>query len=173
LPDVGECRGVRQVRPIGQERGVVLPVRTDPAGIRGPRRREAAGPDWRQSSRGLYVPAYVEQTAVQRVAEAGVLVPRYAAITGWAALAWRGGWWFSGLARDGTFLPVPIAVSRHRIRSQPGISLCEERLPQRELEVVDGPQVTLPARSVCFEMRNARGVDAAVTFLRQIGRSHD
>ena len=119
------------------------------------------------------MPAHVEQTPMQRVAEAGVLVPRFGAVTGWAALAWQHGWWFSGLLNDGaTFAPVPIALSRHWIRRQPGISLCEERLDPREFLVVDGLQATVPARSVCFAMRYAASLEQAVTLL-DLAAFHD
>jgi hypothetical protein len=95
-----------------------------------------------------------------------LLVPRHGAVTGWASLAWHHGWWFSGSQRDGaTFTPVPIALSRHWIRPQPGILLCEERLDIREIAVVDGLRVTLPTRSVCFAMRYAPNLESAVTLL--------
>ena len=151
---------------MGRQRGVVLPVGVDPSGVHGPTRWEAAGSEWRRSSRGRYVPAYVEQTPMQRVAEAGVLVPRFGAVTGWAALAWQRGWWFSGLLGDGvTFAPVPIAISRHWIRPQEGILLCEERLDPREFVVVDGLRITNSARSVCFAMRYALNLESAVIAL--------
>lgn len=150
----------------GAAHGVVAPVRTDPRGITGPTKREAAGPEWRRSSHGLYVPAYVEQTAEQRIVEAGVLVPRNAGLTGWAALKWCGGQWFSGFEPDGlTPRPVPMGVSRHRVRGQDGIAICEERFDSREVVVVDGIKVTNPVRSLCFEMRYADNLRHAVVAL--------
>jgi hypothetical protein len=112
------------------------------------------------------VPADVEPTVLQRVVEAGVLVPRYGAVTGWGALAWLGGRWSTGLRSDGvTPRPVPVAASRHRIRPQAGIALCEERFDPKESSIVDGIWVTSAVRSVCFEMRHAPGVEAAVEVL--------
>ncbi len=95
-----------------------------------------------------------------------MLVPEYAAVTGWAALCWLGGWWFSGLEADGdTPRPVPIAQSRRRIRPQQGIALCEERWDPRDVITVDGIGVTTPVRSAWFEMRYARNLRDAVTVL--------
>lgn len=154
-----------EVRP-GAERGVVAPVRVDRSGCREPSRRQAAGPEWRTSSRGLYVPAHVEQTPLQRVVEAAVLVPRYGAVTGWAGLCWLEARWFTGLAGDGvTPLPVPIAGTRRTVRPQPLIRRCEERYDPRETRVVDGVQVSTAVRSTAFEMRYARSLDAAVAAL--------
>ena len=151
---------------LGRDHGVVLPVRVDPAGEAGPKKRAAAGPEWRSSSRGLYVPASVELTPAQRVGEAGVLVPAHGAVTGWAALAWQGAWWFDGLESDGvTAAPVAIAMSRRLIRTQAGLLLCNERWDGREVVVVDGLSITAAARSVAFAMRYARNLWAAVAVL--------
>jgi hypothetical protein len=100
------------------------------------------------------------------VLEAGVLVPAFGAVSGWASLRWRGGHWFSGSAGDGTLeLPVPVVVSRRRIRPQPLLRLCEERLSQSEIEVVDGIRVTTAARSTAFAMRYALSLHDAVVAL--------
>ncbi len=141
---------------IGRERAVVLPVRVDPAGVTGPTKREAAGPDWRRSSRGRHVPSRVELTAMQRVAEAGVLLPRFGAVTGWAGLAWERAWWFAGILPDGeTPAPVPIALPFRTIRTQPGLHVCNERWSPDDVVVVDGLRITRSARSVVYEMRYA------------------
>lgn len=155
----------QEVPAIGAEHGVVLPRRMGhPAGPR--TWREAPGPAWRRSSRGLYVPADVEQTPVQRVAEAGVLLPRYAAVTGWAALAWRRARWFEGTVRGGREIaPVPIATTCHRLRPQSLVAICQERFAPVEREMVDGLWVTTVDRSVDFIMRYAPNLRAAVKAL--------
>jgi hypothetical protein len=89
------------------------------------------------------------------VAEAGVLVPKHGAITGWAALAWLYGWWFDGTLPDGSLAPVAIAMSFRTIRGQPGLLLCNERWTPRDVIVVDGLPITTAARSVAWEMRYA------------------
>lgn len=112
------------------------------------------------------MPAGVEPTPVQRVLEAGVLLPPVGAVTGWGALSWYGGHWFSGLARDGqTPLPVPIALPRRSIRPQPLMLICEERFSLRETTLVDGLRVTSTVRSAAFAMRYARSLRDAVVAL--------
>jgi hypothetical protein len=150
----------------GAEHGLVAPVRRDPTGNAGPTRGQPAGPHWRRSTYGLYVPSAVPVTPEQRVLEVGVLVPAYGAVTGWAALCWCRGHWFTGHARDGiATLPVPVVCSRRRIRPQQQLQLCEERLSQREIEVVDGIRVTSMARSTAFAMRYAPSLGDAVVAL--------
>lgn len=93
-------------------------------------------------------------------------LPGHGGVTGWAGLSWLGDPWFGGLARDGkTLLPVPLATGLIHIRSQPGILVSEERCKPRDLVVVDGLSVTIPARSCCFEMRYAASEWAAATAL--------
>lgn len=148
---------------IGAEHGVVVPVRTDPSGVTGPTRRQAATAQWRRSSHGLYVPADVELTPEQRIVEAGVLACEYGAVTGWSALRWMGGAWFEGLTSGGHLpLPVRLATGKHRMRQQPGLTVCEERFDPAECLVVDGVVVTNAVRSLCFEVRYARFPWAAV-----------
>lgn len=158
--------------PLGSKHGVVLPVRTDPSGQSGPTRREAAGPEWRRSSWGRHVRAYVELTPDQRIAEAGILVPTYGGVTGWASLGWLGGWWFDGTRADGSFRPVPVAMAGHAIRSQPLMLLTEERWSPYDVRVVDGLRLIEPVRAVCYEMRYAQTDEAAVVAL-EMAAFHD
>jgi len=155
------------LRPeLGRDHGVVLPVRVDATGKSGPTKRETAGPEWRRSSRGWYVPSYVESSPEQRVAELGMLLPaEYACVTGWAALSWQGGRWFTGTRADGSFQPVPLALSRHLLRWQPGMCLCEERWDPAEVKVVDGLPVAAEVRAACFAARYAPDLETAVAVL--------
>lgn len=83
-------------------------------------------------------------------------MPPAGAVTGWAALRWCGGAWFDGLSRDGKQrLPVVLASCQDDIRPQAGMVLCQERLDPTDVREVDGLRVTIPERSVCFEMRYA------------------
>lgn len=136
--------------------GLVLPVRTDPHGLLGPTRHQAAGPRWRRSSHGFYVPAHVDREDVdQRILEASVVVPPTGAITGWAALRWLGGRWFGGRDASGERLPVQVLISTHDIRPQPGIKPCGEGTSPENIIVVDGVRVTNAAWSTAFAMRYA------------------
>lgn len=161
----GQRPVVQPLRTPGLDHGLVAPARVDPLGLTGPTRGAAAGPRWRRTSTGLYVAADVAPSSLQRTLEVGVCLPRYAAVTGWAALAWLGGRWSSGLRGDGTPLPVPVALGRHSVRPREGLLLCEERYDPRETEVVDGIRVTSAVRSVCFEVRYAAHLPAAVLAL--------
>ena len=75
----------RSVRPPG----LVRPAPLDPTGRRGPTRGQAAGPRYRQTSAGLYVPAAVDGGVVeQRIVEQASRIRSYGAVTAWAALRW-------------------------------------------------------------------------------------
>ncbi|MEO5852278.1 MAG: hypothetical protein ABIQ15_07175 [Nocardioides sp.] len=125
----------------------------------------ARGPGWRRTSRGFYVPRDTGDTAEQRIVEAGVVLPAYGGVTGWASLRWQGGAWFDGRRPDGTTLLVPLAIGNSKVRVQESFALSAERLLPRDILVVDGLRVTEPVRSVCFEARYAVGVRDAVTWL--------
>lgn len=144
--------------------GLVPPVRVDPAGKVGPTRKQARGPGWRRTSRGLYVPAEVDGSDLrQRIVEAAAVLPSYGGVAGWAALAWCGGRWFDGLQPGGaTRRPVTLVTSCQDVRSQAGITISAERLDPREIVVVQGLRVTIPARAVAFEARYALSLGAAV-----------
>ncbi len=150
---------------LGVAHEVVLPVRIDPQGARGPTARAAAGPEWRRTSHGRYVPAYVEPTPAQRVAEVGATLPLAAAVTGWAALTWRGARWFEGLDAQGGALPVPVVAPTRCLRPRDGLVLHEERLPKGDRELVDGLAVTTAVRSTVSLLRHAPDLDTAVSQL--------
>ncbi|NUR09175.1 MAG: hypothetical protein HOQ45_19485 [Nocardioidaceae bacterium] len=147
--------------------GVVLPVRMDPTGLSGPKRRESAGPDWRGAGPGWFVPAWVDDGPQQRIVEAATRLPATGGVTGWAGLHWGGGRYFNGL--DGTGearLPVPLALdNRRRLRPQPGIELCEEFLADGDITTIDGLPVTLHERSVCRLLRTTRSLERRVAIL--------
>lgn len=145
---------------------LVLPVRIDRRGETGPTERQAASSKWRQTSRGFYVPAWVDgASAAQRILEASVVVPKWGAITGWAALHAFGAKWCDGTRADGSLVPVPIVAPEHGIRPQPGIFVSGERLPPCDMEWVDDFQFTTRRRSVLFEARRAADVREAVGWL--------
>ena len=152
----------------GVTRDVVVPVRADRAGGGGPTPDEVRGPHWRSTSRGFHVPVGTDSTGLdQRVVEAAVVCPARGGVTGWAALGWDGARWFDGTPWGGGPLrPVFLAVGGNRvIRPQPSFAISEERLAPTQVELLDGVRVTIPVRSVCFEMRYARDVREAATTL--------
>ena len=143
---------------------LVRPVRTDPAGLTGPTPGQSRGPGWRQTSQGFHVPTSVDGAdPAQRTVEASVLLQGEEGVTGWAALAWLGGRWFSGVTPAGP-MPIALAVARH-VLPPPGVEVWQEFIRTGEIEVVDGLPVTHAARSACFEMRHADNLVSAVTAL--------
>jgi hypothetical protein len=141
--------------------GLVRPVRLDPTGKKGPTRAQARGPGWRRTSHGFYVPSSVNASDVdQRIVEASAVVPPGGAITGWAALRWRGARWFTGLDAAGNPLPITILIGTHDIRPQPGLVPCGEGT--HLVEYVDGLPVTTAAWTVSFLMRYASTPRTAV-----------
>lgn len=153
-------------RAAGHEHGVVAPVPPDPSGQVGPTRRQAAGPEWRRSSRGLYVPAHVTETPEQRVVEvAATFRTPGLAVTGWAALRWRGSRWFGGAGPDGRPRPVELVGDTHGVRPGPGHRLVQEAVAEDEVDVLDGVPVVGAASAVSFAMRHAPSVAAAVEVL--------
>ena len=120
----------------------------------------------RRTSHGYYVPATVSNDEVdQRIVEASVVVPPRCAITGWAALRWLGGRWFSGLHPNGERRPVTILIGTHDIRPQPGIAVSGESSDPALIRIVDGIPVHDPRAAVSFEMRYAGDLRRAVAVL--------
>jgi hypothetical protein len=147
--------------------GIVVPVKVDPAGVDGPRWREAAGPHWRSPYRGWHLPAGVDGTLPeQRIAEAAAVLPPSGAVTGWAGLCWAGARYFDGSTGDGAPVPVTLALdNKRRLRRQPGIELCEEFLDPADVMLVDGLPTTVHTRSVCRLLRAARRLEDRVQIL--------
>lgn len=143
------------------------PVRLDPTGRDGPTRGQARNPKrWRRSSFGYYVPAWVDADNVeQRILEASVVLRPFQAVTGWAALRWLGGTWFSGVDAGGGRRPVDLLISTHDIDPQPGFVVCGEGTSQDNMVWAGGVRVTVPAWSVTFMMRYASGLHEAVEAL--------
>lgn len=145
--------------------GLVAPVRTDAAGLSGPTPGQARGPRWRQTSQGFHVPTSVDaEHPGQRTVEAAALLQPGEGVTGWAGLAWQGGRWFDGTRAGDVRLPVPLAVTRH-VLPHAGVVTSQEYLRPGEVSLLDGLPVTHAARSVCFEMRYAPDLTAAVAAL--------
>ena len=146
--------------------GVTWPVRVDPTGAAGPTRHDTTTARWRRSSRGLFVPADVVRTPAQRVAEAGATITSdRVAVTGWAALCWRGSRWATGVRRDGSLRPVDLVAESQVLRAQAGTRLCQEHTDPSAVEVVDGLRLTSAVSAVCFAMRYADSPADAVEVL--------
>lgn len=116
-------------------RDLVRPVRVGDPG--GPTRGTAGDRlAWRRTSRGLYVPAYVDAAVPeQRILEQAARLPTGGAVTGWAGCRLHGAGFFDGLGRDGrTRLPVPLALGRSgRIRGDARVVLSYHPVPPGEI----------------------------------------
>ncbi len=145
-------------------RGLVRPVRMDPAGVDGPTRGEARGRAWRRVGQGWYLPSSASGQVEQRILEASVRLSSGGAVTGWAACRLYGGGFFDGLGRDGrTPLPVPLVIGPgRRVRSAPGIAVSYERVDAAEIELRHGIPCAVADRAVFDAMRSADGVREAV-----------
>jgi hypothetical protein len=143
---------------------VVLPVPVDPSGRRGPTRGAARGPGWRRTSRGYYVPSWVDaELPEQRVAEAVPLLAPNGAVTGWGALIMNCVGFLDGRGPCGRRrLPVTLTQGRHQSRTRhPGVRQRQD--PVGQVRVIAGLPVHEPARALLDEMRLADDlVDAVV-----------
>ncbi|TYL45262.1 hypothetical protein FXB39_19355 [Nocardioides sp. BGMRC 2183] len=140
------------------------PVQVDPAGVAGPTPAQARGRAWRRVGSNLYVPAAADPgSRDQRIVEALAASPGSAAATGWAALAWLGGRWFTGVGPDRAALDVPVALGDRRLaRPREGIRYTEDWLFDGDVIDVDGLSITVAERAASFEARTARDLARAV-----------
>lgn len=144
--------------------GVEVPRPIDPAGESGPTRGQAAGPRWRRTSPGLYVPATAPQVPEQRIVEAALRLRGRGAVTGWAGCRLWGAAFHDGFEPDGTTpIPVPMAVGSHGcVRRHSSIEVSYERLPAEEVVLRHGIRTTEIRRSVFDAMRRVDDVVEAV-----------
>ncbi len=150
----------RCVRPLD----LVAPARIDPTGQNGPTKRQAAGPRFRQTSAGLYVPSSVDPGDVdQRIFEQAHRIRSYGAITGWAALRWRGAAYFDGTERGGTMtLPVPLVVGKARLAADSRVVISEAQIAPSERTWTGRIWCATTQRALFDAMRHARNVRSAV-----------
>jgi hypothetical protein len=142
----------------------VLPVRIDPTGRTGPTRGQAKRSKWRQTTRGFYVPSWVDPTVPeQRILEQSMRLPPGGAVTGWGSCRMQRAGFFDGLLRDGvTPAPVPLCIGAvGQIRETPGNLVSRARLLDDEIVRIAGIPCTRPLRALFDQMRTAKGVRAA------------
>lgn len=133
---------------------LVAPVPRDPAGALGPTRHQAAGPRWRQTSHGLYVPSDAPAHPEQRILEQGSRIRAHGAVTGWASLRWQEATFFEGIDHaTGELLPVPLVTGGHDLRPDGRVLLSKAQLAAGERELVAGLWVTVATRAVFDEVR--------------------
>jgi len=152
-------------------RDLFRPVRVDRAGVTGPTRSQARGPEWRHVARGWYVPSYVDpDLPEQRVVEAAVLLPAGAAMTGWASARMQGATFLDGLLPDGrTQVAVPFAIPMEtNPRHRDGVKCLRSPLEPSDITVFQGVPCTIPERAAFDAMRSASDVREAVVALEMM-----
>jgi hypothetical protein len=144
--------------------GLVPARRIDPSGQWGPTRGQAQGGRWVAVGPGLYVPRERPDCVEQRILEQSARLPESGAVTGWAALRWRGATFFDGCEQGGRVtLPVPLVLGVGNLRKDPASTLSWERLAPSERVLVDGIPMATVQRAVFDEMRRTSGLLHAVT----------
>jgi hypothetical protein len=115
----------------------------------------AAGPHWRGTSPGRFVPSRIgDELVEQRIVEAYAGGGRRCVVTGWAALRLLRGGWFDGLARDGhTRLAVQLAANGDRLRSRAGVVVVDDTVPDDEVVLVHDIRCARPERALFDELR--------------------
>jgi hypothetical protein len=140
-------------------------VRLDPRGVHGPTRSAARGRRWRRVSTGWYVPADLDDSAVeQRIVEQVVRLPESGGLTAWAALRWRGAAFFDGTDQGGRRrLPIPLVIGgTGNLRPHPAVSLSWEQFAPTEREVVAGVACAVTERALFDETRRRKFLRPAV-----------
>lgn len=144
--------------------GLAPPVRVDPAGVTGPTRRQAQGPHWRRCASALYVPSSVStQPVEQHILEQGARLRTDGAVSGWAALRWRGAAYFDGSTPGGgARLAVPLLIPGGFLRPDPRTLVLRGQLAPSEWSVVAGLPCTTVQRALFDEVVRRASLRAAV-----------
>lgn len=145
---------------------LVAPVPIDPTGTRGPTKRQASGKFFRQTSAGLYVPSEVDETVVeQRIFEQAHRIRSGGAVTGWAALRWRGAAFFDGTTVTGEPMPVPLVVGNNPLQPDPRVHIDRARVAQSERVCSGGIWLTTVQRALFDAMRGTKNERDAVVMM--------
>ncbi|GAB3762400.1 hypothetical protein GCM10027600_06210 [Nocardioides ginsengisegetis] len=133
---------------------LVRPVPLDSTGRTGPTRGQSQRGRWRQTSKGLYVPAGVDSTVPeQRAIEQSARLGPSGAVTGWASLRLQGAAYFDGYGLDGrTPRPLLLASPDRQLRPSEAVRALREPVPPTERILAHGVWVTSPERALLDEM---------------------
>ena len=109
------------------------------------------------------MPSSVDSDVVeQRILEQGHRIRSYGAVTGWAALRWRGAAYFDGTSRSGATLPVPLVVGNKHLAKDPRVSISEAHIAPSERTLTGGIWCATVQRALFDEMRHATDLRSAV-----------
>lgn len=146
--------------------GVVRPRTSRALRDQGLSKHLLAGPRYRRTSPGRYVPSAVPLTTTQRLIEAAAHLPPGAALGGWSAAHLLGARQLDGL--DGARRPAPVVMcvpdGLHR-RAAPGLRYVRQQLGPGDLVEVAGIPVTSALRTAADLARWAPDLEEAVVDL--------
>jgi len=134
-------------------------------GANGPTKAQASGPNWRRTTKGLYVPARVtDNVPEQRILEQSMRLPAGGAVTGWAACRLLGANFFDGLDVDGlTRFPVPLCIGGlGQLTETANSCIRRDSLDASEITRRAGVPCTTVLRALFDAVRFALGVREAV-----------
>ena len=103
-----------------------------------------------------------ENVVEQRIFEQGSRITSYGAVTGWAALRWRGASFFDGTDGSGERLPVPLVVGDFRLQEDPRVAISRAQIAPTERTLIGDLWCATVQRALFDEMRFAGGVRGAV-----------
>lgn len=132
------------------------------------------------------MPAATDSSAVeQRIVEQASRLGQYGAVTGWAALRWRGAAYFEGRTRADGALAVPLAPGKGCLRPDPAFVAVRTQLPLWEWNLHRGLRCALWERAlfdeivrlrwpraggVALDMAVAAGLGSVIDFWRFLGQ---
>jgi hypothetical protein len=113
---------------------------------------------WRRIFRDVWVHRGLEDTRELRLAAARLVLPSHGVLFALTAA------WLHGVdVRRESDLDVHASFPKgRRIRSQPGLKVCQETLDEQDIVMIDGVQVTTPLRTAFDCARLLTGVDRIV-----------
>ena len=142
---------------------LVKPVPVDATGLSGPTRRRRPAPGGDERLQVCYVPIDADSDVVeQRILEQGCRVASYGAVTGWAALRWRGASFFDGTEVSGRRCRYRWCVGLAKIREDDRIQLSQAQLAPTERTSCGGIWVATVQRALFDVMRWCDNVRDAV-----------
>jgi len=113
---------------------------------------------WRRVLQGVWAHVDLPDTQETRLAAARLVIPQYGVICGLTAA------WAHGLdVRRADDLDVHVGFPKgKRIRSRPGLVVCQETLVESDWSEIDGLRVTTPLRTTFDCLRWLRGAERLV-----------
>jgi hypothetical protein len=104
----------------------------------------------------------------QRIYEQAHRIRKSGAVTGWAALRWRGAAYFNGLTAEGERLPVPLVLGRQPLKADPRVAIDLSQIAPQERTITGGIRVATVQRALFDVMRYERALRLAVVAMDMV-----